>query len=397
MSSTNVANQKVTFSYGERAESKIFNSLNHGILPAGIYSGAALTRISNSAISISPGIFLLRDTSKAVTVRVETQDAYSFDNAAPAAPFATISLPWKESQTNYAEFHWRAVGGIEPDDIVLGKAVYSGSTLTGFDYTLRDGIELGSKSSLAWSSSSVYNNGDAVYYSRHWFFSKVDSNTGNTPPLPPTYETAEWINFFGPELVNTNYVSNSDTVNENLSALDGQVNTNAQDIQTNASDIATNTSDIATNEGNITTNSADLSSATDAATGNELVRRDSNANAAFNAVSEALLQFDTATTTSHTITDSGENYYSVDTSTADFTFTLPDLATNQGRKILLLNTVGPNDVIFNAAGTDTIGTVGAASGTITLADGAVQLIAVADYWVVNPVGGAGTIDGGLIS
>jgi len=143
MGTTNHGTQEITIAYYEEATSFDVNKRNIDIISRGIYSGGYLTKVSNTEVTISPFSVEIGDddiqisvkTSATATLNAATLDSGDIDES---TPYLVLRWGYSASQNNYVEIHAIASVSVAQDnDIIIGKCVFSGATLTGFDYTYR--------------------------------------------------------------------------------------------------------------------------------------------------------------------------------------------------------------------------------------------------------------------
>ncbi len=143
MGTTNHGTQEITHEYFEEATAEEFNRRNLNIRPRGIYKGGYLAKVTNTEITLSTFTAEIGDddgqisvtTSALATLKASTLDSGSISSGTPC-----IVLRWQaaETQNNYVEVHAIAsVSVAQANDIIVGKCVFSGSTLNSFDYTDR--------------------------------------------------------------------------------------------------------------------------------------------------------------------------------------------------------------------------------------------------------------------
>lgn len=125
-------NQTVTVLYYSQVTSPVVNRLGQDVRKPGIYSGGYLTKVSDTSVSVSTftaeigdGTYQVRcATGSAVTVTVSTTNIY-----------VVLRWTYTGSATNdYVEFVATNFAGILSTDVIVGKCLFAGSTLTTFDY-----------------------------------------------------------------------------------------------------------------------------------------------------------------------------------------------------------------------------------------------------------------------
>jgi hypothetical protein len=132
-------NQELIFSYDHDATSSDFNKKFNKILKPGVYWGGGLTNPSGHDVDIANFILLI-ECSSGEMVRVQTS-AIASVTVAEATPYIVYTLSWVNDENNAGTFRADSDDGnfngnnIYENEIVLGKATYSGGVITGFDYT----------------------------------------------------------------------------------------------------------------------------------------------------------------------------------------------------------------------------------------------------------------------
>jgi len=143
MGITNHGIQSITFQYFLEATGANFGKRLLGILPPGIYSGGYLTRVSDSEVTLSILVAEIKGTTNQISVRTAsaaTLNASTLDSGSISSGTPYLALRWAyaASTSNYVEVHALAsVAAAAANDIIIGKCVFVGSTLTSFDYTDR--------------------------------------------------------------------------------------------------------------------------------------------------------------------------------------------------------------------------------------------------------------------
>ena len=161
MGSTNFGNQIKTFDYFQEGKSEGFNKLLYSVLPTGIISGGTLTKITNSSISISPLICQIEDTTRKISLRVETQDSITL-SVSTATPYIICRLDWLNIENNYMDVVAISDTDVESGDLILGKCEFLIAELTGFDYSKKSTNPLveinNNKKSLYLESNEPFDN-----------------------------------------------------------------------------------------------------------------------------------------------------------------------------------------------------------------------------------------------
>ena len=131
----NIGSQTVTLKFFDPVDSFVVNRLAKDVRSLGIYSGGYLTRVSDVSVSLSALTCEIGDGT--YQVRIKTDDAVAI-TVSSALPYIVLRWIYTGSATSdYMGFYAVALGSILTTDAVVGKCTFAGSTLTGFDYTLR--------------------------------------------------------------------------------------------------------------------------------------------------------------------------------------------------------------------------------------------------------------------
>jgi len=143
MGSTDHGTQKIVHQYFEDATSAQWGKRHKDIRPRGIYSGGYFAKVSDTEVTLSPFVAEIGDNDVQVSVRTAstaTLKAATLDSGSISSSTPYIIMRWGYVATpaNYLEIHAIAsIAAAQANDIIVGKCVFSGSTLTGFDYTDR--------------------------------------------------------------------------------------------------------------------------------------------------------------------------------------------------------------------------------------------------------------------
>lgn len=127
---SNTWNQKVTLIYGAPADVEELNIRDRHIQSVGIYKGGYLSVVDSSHCALSPLICIITDGT--YQVRIHMQDTATL---AVSPSSAYIILRWQhytEQSNDYMEV--LAVATPQTNDLVVGKCIFSGGSLVGFNY-----------------------------------------------------------------------------------------------------------------------------------------------------------------------------------------------------------------------------------------------------------------------
>jgi hypothetical protein len=135
--------QIISVLFYDPADSEVVNRIGVNNRPVGLYSGGYLTIINDTTVALSAlkveigsivsgeyhQVFIETVTSKNVTVGYGT-------------PYVVLRWNYAESTSNPMTVHAVALGDILAGDVLVGKCIFAGSTLTGiiYDYDATDRI-----------------------------------------------------------------------------------------------------------------------------------------------------------------------------------------------------------------------------------------------------------------
>lgn len=150
MSTTNYGNQTINWKYKTPLKgsnlSKMFNGwaspgiyLNNGVL---VTPGTGLVAAyAANQIIISPFTAVFK-ASSTQTVHIYTSSLINISadvglgSITSSAPYITMSYTWADQIINYIDFSFKAIGNITQYDLVIGKAVFTGASVTSIDYSV---------------------------------------------------------------------------------------------------------------------------------------------------------------------------------------------------------------------------------------------------------------------
>ena len=134
MGTTNYGNQVISIQYLDPVDSSVVNRMLQDVLPTGIYKGGKITKSTDTQVVISPLVVSISDGTYRATIRT-TQDV-SLD-VSPSTPYVVLRWSQPAEAGHYMDFFALAKGDIQDNDLIVGKCVYSGSTLIGISYEER--------------------------------------------------------------------------------------------------------------------------------------------------------------------------------------------------------------------------------------------------------------------
>jgi len=127
--------QVITVKFFDPVDSDVANRIALGVRKTGIYDGGYLTKINDTTVSLSAfdcevgdGIYQIHGaTAVAVNVTVSTVNTH-------------VIIRWTYSASaadDYMEMLAVPLSSVTANDLVVGVCVFSGASLSGFDYTIR--------------------------------------------------------------------------------------------------------------------------------------------------------------------------------------------------------------------------------------------------------------------
>lgn len=131
MGSIDHGGQTIQVNFNAPADSVSWTKRLVDLIPRGIYKGGVLTKVTNTTVTLSPLVVEVGDDF--YQVRVSTQSSVTI-TVASATPYIVLRWVYTGAGSNYMDVLAVASGSIQNNDVIVGKCVFSGSTLTGFDY-----------------------------------------------------------------------------------------------------------------------------------------------------------------------------------------------------------------------------------------------------------------------
>ena len=139
--------QQRLFHFRQPLKSVEFNRIFSKTLPAGIYEGGTMSRVSSLVLTVDPlSVIIEDDLGEDVAVRIRTIQPVTLNiDPLPSQPLIVLRYEWKESEDNYMEFV-QVSETLKEDsainrharDLIIGKIVFDGTNIAptnSFDYT----------------------------------------------------------------------------------------------------------------------------------------------------------------------------------------------------------------------------------------------------------------------
>lgn len=138
--------QIMTFDYFEPSSAKDFNYLLYKTLPTGIYQGFGLSIVNDTNVTIQAGVLQIKNSlntlvSPAQSVRIE-ETTNRVLVMSSTNKYIVARLTWSDVNDEKCSYIATTYNGIQANDIILGKIVFSGVTALSIDYSLTNYSEI---------------------------------------------------------------------------------------------------------------------------------------------------------------------------------------------------------------------------------------------------------------
>lgn len=138
MGSIDIGGQLISFVYKQPGRAETFNKLNYRLQPPGIYHGGVLTKVNDTQITISPLICYFEDSINKLGVRIETTVNANLV-VSSTNNYIVLRYNWLNAVNNYMDILALEFSNIQSSDLIVGRLIYNGSTLsTIFDYSRKN-------------------------------------------------------------------------------------------------------------------------------------------------------------------------------------------------------------------------------------------------------------------
>jgi len=126
--------QDIQFSFKDPLNSSEFDLRNKDIISPGMYKGGFLTKVTDASVTVSPVRIEIDDGTNQVRMQNVLAVAVTVSSA---APFVILRWTYNPVVSWFVDFLAVAESAITATDLIVGEALYSGPTLTGFSYARR--------------------------------------------------------------------------------------------------------------------------------------------------------------------------------------------------------------------------------------------------------------------
>jgi len=127
--------QVININFKQNLASRNQNKAFYGVIPKGIYSGGELSIVGNVA-RLAPMVAYIKDIGNSLSLKVETTSNYDVSEMTSTLPYVVCEFDWVDAENSYMDI--RAVAIPASNHLIIGKGLYTGTTLTGFDLSERD-------------------------------------------------------------------------------------------------------------------------------------------------------------------------------------------------------------------------------------------------------------------
>lgn len=137
---SDIGTQERTVAYFDPVDSGVVNRIGKDVRKIGIYSGGYLTIIGDTSVSLSVLSCEITDGTHQERIRTTTAATVTVSST-----LTYVVLRWAytgSASVDYMEILGIASGDLQTNDLIVGVCSYSGSTLTGFIYTLRSNPQI---------------------------------------------------------------------------------------------------------------------------------------------------------------------------------------------------------------------------------------------------------------
>lgn len=138
--SINKGNQIKRIAFQQALTSRGQNQLLYDVIPQGITKGGGLTT-DGTSVTVAPLTCFVYDSTLGsnTALKIETTENYVLSSAEvnSSNPFVVVNFEWVDATNNFLDITAKAEVDLTEDDLILGEATFSGSTVTGFDLSLK--------------------------------------------------------------------------------------------------------------------------------------------------------------------------------------------------------------------------------------------------------------------
>lgn len=131
MSSVNYGQQKILFKFRTKLDSDYLDRTFKDVLEVGVYSGLTVSIVDDDTIRINPGKFVIGDGTYQCIIMKE---AYHDIPVLTSTIFIVARWTYSKDINWYANFLTVSYENIQANDVVIGKAIFTGSTLSSIVY-----------------------------------------------------------------------------------------------------------------------------------------------------------------------------------------------------------------------------------------------------------------------
>jgi len=143
MSSFSIGSPVVAYAYKYDAKGRAFNKVFNNIMSPGIYNGGGLSFVGNK-ITLAPydALFPSTDnqlvaihTSAPIDLSTAQPSGFGLGDISSSTPYIAMTFVWADSTTEYPDYGFFDASILSNYSyLILGRATFSGSAVTGFSY-----------------------------------------------------------------------------------------------------------------------------------------------------------------------------------------------------------------------------------------------------------------------
>lgn len=132
MGSVNIGQQTITWKYGEDLIASEINKWLYKIIKKGIYDGGLVSIASGDTVNIAP-MKVICETNLNQAIAIKTDGTVQLE-ISESTPYITCQFNWVNAVANYMDFTAKSKGSLLSTDVIIGKGIYIGGTLTDISY-----------------------------------------------------------------------------------------------------------------------------------------------------------------------------------------------------------------------------------------------------------------------
>lgn len=193
MGNINKGQQTIIWKFETPIDSDHLNQLFYKVIKAGVYEGMELIREDDTTVQITAGVMVIQDKDgRPQTLRIST-DANTFAvGVSPAEPVIVWRYQYAKADSVYADIIVTDRPSVLPTDIVLGEALFTGTTMletfdsaqrsVGFQTEVRNILDRFRVTAIEASRNVLVGSGFASFGDSSFSFDESDTSSITDPP-----------------------------------------------------------------------------------------------------------------------------------------------------------------------------------------------------------------------